>query len=750
MARVAEAAAGTIRCTLTGRITQCGDPVVGFRVVAWHDLQVGIPDDFKPCLVGPRSTRKVGEDLTDADGRFGLAFDALAEFDDACVFISNVRIDVFDGSTRVWSSTPRAVRTSVRIDRELVPGCTAESTAVRVINDTGIAVRGAEVFANGELKGLTDATGHLVVTPALNIEDRLAARLRLHENPTSRDEHDEDSDRNWNYRVYLTSVRLSYDANGDNVSLEQHVVTDPGSLQELRVRRSNTLVGLHLRASIEWDASSTDSQRFADRFADMSELLYNATDGQFLVERLSISDDGRYWNEADFRIYANLNQPSVASKDGFFGDGRYIRMNPNDAHFPGVFLHELGHYAFGLGDEYEATDDWDPDNGPTRCTLRSTETSGPFADGNEKDSCLMRGNQFKDQKKFCSSHPVAPHVDGTDQGPMDCWNDIVNRYGSISWLMRTPRSRGAIVGRIPDSGVPLRGSSDPPSGIVRPNSFIPVSRWKTSIHQLRVNRAGLCDGLVVRIQRAGNPVIGAGISLRTAAGRNLYLGATKDRYRLAYGVNTGPGELVTRGVHVGDELLVRVTIFGVPILVARTTVETCASPLVIELPALASVAVPSDPPAFARPATIRSVWPDERSILESGDRRMRVVLPPGSPARAGLVEVREIGLAEEQQLSQEVVSGPYAIFLDSDPAAEARALLYFRIPSSEAGSYNILRVIRIEPDGTQFEVSSSLQEGPVIVTAEVDRLGTYVLVARLSDRSTAMDADRARDVSRWN
>ena len=173
-------------------------------------------------------------------------------------------------------------------------------------------------------------------------------------------------------------------------TLRQHRVSDPTDVQLLRLERRNALVGFNLRASIEWDATPLDFERYRDRLYDLSELLYNATDGQMLVEQVTISDDGLYWDEADVRIYANLNQASVASVDGLFRDTGRIRMNPNDGYFVGSLLHEFGHYAFGVLDEYEdAPGQSDRSDGPP-CTLASDGTTGPFGNGFDLESSSRR------------------------------------------------------------------------------------------------------------------------------------------------------------------------------------------------------------------------------------------------------------------------------------------------------------------------------------------------------------------------
>jgi hypothetical protein len=724
------AASTTIRCSVRGTITRCGRPAPGHRVICWHQLQIGISENGGPCPVGFPTVKKVGEAVVDADGEYSLAFDALVELADTCFFTSQVRVEVFDGATRVWASGLRKVVPIVRFDRELLAGCTPDSTAVRTVDEEGATVMGAQVFVNGRLRGRTDATGNLFVSPQLEVGDRLVARLLVHEHATPRDQHDGGSDRSWSHRMYITSVGVGHDAAGDDVRLPVHVVEDPGDVQQLRLRRRNVLVGLHLRASIEWDAGSTEFERYRDRIADMSELLFNATDGQFVLERVAIADDGLFWDEADIRIFANLNQPSNASLDGIFGDTGYIRMNPNDSHYAGTLLHELGHYGFGLRDEYKGTDEWDPGNGPPRCTLRSTDPDGPFADGGVKDSCLMRGNRRRDRKKFCSGHPLNPHVDGTGQGSQDCWTDILERYGDPSrWRLQTPVSRGAIPGRLPDSGVPLRGSSEPPADVDRTDSFIPVADWKPTLNELRVNRGALRPNLVVRAEFAGQPVANARVTLRTTRGRILYQGVTKSAYNLAYGVSTGPGEIPVRGAHVGDEIDV-LLIAGPDSKRGRLQVTAGAETLVVALapfdpiPQARSVVAATSAPLES---ATRSVWPDEDATADSADGRVRVVLPAGALSAPDLLHLD--ASAGPARMRGELVSGPYTLRTASGASLRAPAQLDFRVPSAEMPDHDGLVVVGL--DGREpYELPTVVVRNALVAGAQIDRLGTYALVSR--------------------
>ena len=315
------------------------------------------------------------------------------------------------------------------------------------------------------------------------------------------------------------------------------------------------------------DASEEERARIRDRLVETSELLYNATDGQMLIERLFVGESGALWDHADIRIYADFKHYSETTSVGsLFTASGGVRMNPNDAFIAGVFFHEFGHYLIGPLDEYEGADNWDPANGAPRCTLRSSEVGTVYADGGRKDSCFLRGAREKNKKKLCSSHPDNPHVDGTEQGPVDCWTLAINRYRDpAGWFglgerykLSSPATRGVIVDRLPDSGVPVHTTTAPPGGEdVDIPSFIPVAGWKPRVRTLIDHRGTLVAGVIVRTELNGVPVRRQKVSIRQGGdGRRLYQGLTAREYvNKPYGLHSGDGELPLRGTHVGDQLL---------------------------------------------------------------------------------------------------------------------------------------------------------------------------------------------------
>ena len=73
---------------------------------------------------------------------------------------------------------------------------------------------------------------------------------------------------------------------------------------------------------------------------------------------VSVVDNGTQWNQADYRACADWDQGSNADMNGINGASGAVRMNPFNMMYPGIVLHEFGHYAFDLGDEYEPVDCW--------------------------------------------------------------------------------------------------------------------------------------------------------------------------------------------------------------------------------------------------------------------------------------------------------------------------------------------------------------------------------------------------------
>ncbi len=580
--------------TVQGLITKClvaGQFAEGYVVSAYEITKTGFASWSSSCLLGEPNVRLLGSSVVGVDGRYKISYQPSRRPTNACAFLVSIYVEISrPPGTVVWTSGKIDLRHSITIDHELLDECDINSTFIHVVNQFGNSVSGAEVTSTQTVLGTTNAAGYLSV-PGLVDGQKIAARKQLVEHETTRLHHDYQNEQNWNYRCYTTSVSLEHDARGDGVSLAIDTVDGSTQVQELRILQTNVLVGFNLLVSVEWDATQTQLFEYRDRIFETSELIYNATDGQFCIEQVSVVDNARHWDSADIRIHSSINRRSNARLNGISGDSGRINMNPIDAFFPGTWLHEFGHYLFNVSDEYKEGIGWDPSNGPVRCTLASSSNSPEFSDGAGKDSSLMRGARFKAMKKFCSNHPENPHVDGTAQGPEDCWTRILETYSATAvglpypnWRPRGPVQRGVIVGRLPDSGVSIGTATPQVQNATNPLSFIPFQSWKPNWRMTSVEMLGECASLKVKtVLENGIPIGGSAVYLQTAAGRSIFQGLTRSQSgNLGDGSFLEKGELSIRGAHAGDHFLVQT---------GSTHVQTVTSQDIVGCPSVFDITV---------------------------------------------------------------------------------------------------------------------------------------------------------------
>jgi len=408
-------------------------------------------------------------------------------------------------------------------------------TRIRVANQSNIAQRDADVYVNGLLVGRTGSDGMVGVRP-LNVGDHIIARKLFEESSTYRNNHRRGSTQNWNYRVYLTTVTVNNDG-----TVADFIVAEPLATQELRLNRNNTLIGLHLLASIEWDASSAELEAFRSELVRISQFLYNATDGQFFVEQIDLADDAAFWNDTDYRIYANLDvRPNVNLRVGGFlrgGGGTWMNMRraPAGTDFWStfdVFAHEFGHYGFDVRDEYA------DDDGTVFCAANYNTEGSDYQSGQPKASCMMFYQA--DAGKLCSNRAENPHRRGTRQGAQSCWSHLATQYvdtlGFPRWNIQTPDTRGAIVGGLPD---------------------LPAE-WAPRVNVDNRPRGLLCGPISVRVSDSdsGAPINDEEVWLLTSYGQIILQGRSGGYDSGSARVSFGGGMIPVTGVHVGDRIAI--------------------------------------------------------------------------------------------------------------------------------------------------------------------------------------------------
>ncbi|MFH1908667.1 MAG: carboxypeptidase regulatory-like domain-containing protein, partial [Chloroflexota bacterium] len=360
---------------------------------------------------------------------------------------------------------------------------------VLVRDESGNPVSGAQVFKNGALAGTTAADGLLYI-PGLAAGDQLAARQRVIEIPSGKNNHNQDSSQNWAYRVYITSLDVP-----QNSDPTPWVVINSSITQTLTIKKSNPLIGFNIVASVEWDANSSYLDELQEGFQSASNYLYDATDGQMLFEWVTIYDNNQNMGDADYQVRASNQEWPRAHVSGILsGDnlhiflGRYFNgKSANQGSWTAsngyrTQIHEFGHYGLSLYDSYFYYDNngIKHDSNCTSAAIRTNQT--PNINATLMDY-QYNASEFSMQNVSGLWSSQCQDTNQWKKNGQSDWETIVGHYRDTNsptrWEMKTPASYGSVVagpGLQPVSGWSTAGvGGDASTGVCEPP---PTYRFK--------------------------------------------------------------------------------------------------------------------------------------------------------------------------------------------------------------------------------------------------------------------------------
>ncbi|MEM7129673.1 MAG: VCBS repeat-containing protein [Chloroflexota bacterium] len=223
----------------------------------------------------------------------------------------------------------------------------------KVVDGGGNPIEDASVYHLGAEIGRSNQAG-LLRLPELDLESQLAALSLQATEPTVRTVHNE-----WAYKTYTTNM------NWDNASSARMFTVQQAGEQKLTVQKESPLILFNLVVSIEWDAGTEYFDEIEGMVKNGSKYLLDLSDGQMALEQVVIYDNAEHWSNADIRIfaknrfrpYAYIGGLTAPTSDGAIHLGRQWDRNRGSGLWNApdgyrTFIHEFGHYALNLYDEY--------------------------------------------------------------------------------------------------------------------------------------------------------------------------------------------------------------------------------------------------------------------------------------------------------------------------------------------------------------------------------------------------------------
>jgi len=178
-------------------------------------------------------------------------------------------------------------------------------------------------------------------------------------------------------------------------------------------------------------------------FQEASRLLFNSTNGQLYIGSVRVSTNSAFQNKAD--VWINSGASGAFSNVGGLGTSGMHFTLFEDRHRwtaedgPGHnelgqfgIIHEFGHYAFDLGDEYQGPGDPPGWRHPGYNCVNNTSTEGCIMDGGTTE------HPYHHRTEWCTvaggglttAHQTTPVTRQEDMHACSCWETIVNYCNS--------------------------------------------------------------------------------------------------------------------------------------------------------------------------------------------------------------------------------------------------------------------------------------------------------------------------------
>jgi hypothetical protein len=339
---------------------------------------------------------------------------------------------------------------------------------------------------------------------------------------------------NWKYQVLLTSMAWN------EAGIVPAEPVGASRIVTLTLSRQRPLILFNLLVSIEWDAHQGYVEDLDLAMRRASGYLWDLTDGQMALGQVRIVDNRENWWEADIQILARNTTKPHASIDGIernLNPQNYrIQLSPywnrRGAMDPGspwseqdgfrTIVHELGHYALGLYDEYIG-----PDGASHACTTRQPDACF--------DSTGASAMNYQYTTSELSAHNVA-----------DLWSDACEN--TLQWFNTTGESAWQTVAR--------RFSAPDAWEIVAPRRVMPGPQpgaWPIALPPLPIVDPAV--GSYDQAQLAPYTVtVSSPVTMPTTS---VWLRSTSAPCDVSLGtVSAAQPWLWVRGSHPGDRLIV--------------------------------------------------------------------------------------------------------------------------------------------------------------------------------------------------